>query len=51
MNAAEALEEIRQASAELAWRDNDALVMRIDQILIDHLGRLDVPIRMGKETE
>lgn len=46
MNAAEALEEIRRASAELAWRDNDALVTKVDEILIGYLGRLDVPVRL-----
>ena len=40
----QALEMIREASAELAWRDNAALVTRIDEILLDRLGALNIPV-------
>jgi hypothetical protein len=43
--AEEVVEEIRRLSAELAWRDNDALVLRIDETLLGYLGNLSVPKR------
>jgi len=41
--AEEVVEEIRRLSAELAWRDNDSLILRIDETLLSYLGSLAVP--------
>lgn len=47
--AEEVVEEIRRLSAELAWRDNDALVLRIDETLLGYLGNLSVPKRGSEQ--
>jgi len=48
--AEEVVEEIRRLSAELAWRDNDSLILRIDETLLAYLGSLAVPKLASADT-